>query len=83
MVTPISIRAGTKQEAKMHDILIPTEIKKFTTAKEASAARKEAISLMAHLSLKGYKDSIYPSQRCGACSFDDNGFYVVFPAVGA
>jgi hypothetical protein len=67
----------------MFDVLVPTEIKKYTTAKEASAARKEAISMMAHLSLKGYRDSDYPSLRCGACSFDDDGFYVVFPKVVA
>ena len=67
----------------MNDILITTEIKKYATVQEASLARKEAISMMAHLSLKGYRDSIYPSKRCGACSFDDDGFYVVFPKVGA
>jgi len=67
----------------MNDVLVSTEIRKYATAKEASAARKEAISMMAHLSLKGYRDNVYPSLRCGACSFDDNGFYVVFPSVGA
>jgi hypothetical protein len=67
----------------MYDVLVPTEIKKYASAKEASAARKKAISMMAHLSLQGYRDNDYPSLRCGACSFDDDGFYVVFPIVDA
>lgn len=67
----------------MYDVLVPTEIRKYATAQEASVARKEAISIMAHLSLQGYRDNVYPSLKCGACSFDDNGFYVIFPSVGA
>lgn len=67
----------------MIDLKIQTEIRKFATRAEAMQASKEAKSLAARLLLEGYRETEYKSEKCGACSFDNDWFYVVFPKVGA
>ena len=67
----------------MLDAKLQTEVRKFSTRSEAMEASKEAKSIAAKLLLDGYRESEYKSEKCGACSFDNDWFYVVFPKVGA
>ncbi len=64
-------------------MLVPTIIRKFDNRESALLAVREAKKLYADLAMKGFCNSDYPSEKCGAASFDDEFFYVVFPAVNA
>ena len=53
----------------------------YKTRSEALAASKVAFNLGAKMSATGLHSSDYPSEKPGACSFDDDFFYVVFPII--
>jgi hypothetical protein len=59
---------------------VKTTVKKYNTAKEASAARKIARHEMAVLALQGYWESQYPEEKPGACFYEDGQFCVIFVA---